>query len=97
MRKESFLDRIATWGVRLVPLIVGNQIVYSEVLNKWAENWQTSGKSRITTNDIETSKFVFVQSPYFGSRVSKSNLDGAQEPEHAPDFSPKILDIASNV
>ncbi|MEK6934045.1 MAG: hypothetical protein AABW75_04165, partial [Nanoarchaeota archaeon] len=41
---------------------------------------------------IETSRFVFAQSPYFSSRASKSNLDGAQEPEHAPDFSPKVLD-----
>ncbi|MEK6933572.1 MAG: hypothetical protein AABW75_01710 [Nanoarchaeota archaeon] len=44
---------------------------------------------------IETSRFVFAQSPYFSSRASKSNLDGAQEPEHAPDFSPRVLDISS--
>ncbi|MEK6933481.1 MAG: hypothetical protein AABW75_01235 [Nanoarchaeota archaeon] len=36
--------------------------------------------------DFETSRFVFAQSPYFSSRASKSNLDGAQEPEHAPNF-----------
>ena len=42
---------------------------------------------------FETSRFVFAQSPYFSSWVSKSNLDGAQEPEHAPDFSPRVLDI----
>ncbi|MEK6933589.1 MAG: hypothetical protein AABW75_01800 [Nanoarchaeota archaeon] len=34
-------------------------------------------------SNIETSRFVFAQSPYFSSRASKSNLDGAQEPEHA--------------
>jgi len=42
---------------------------------------------------IETSRFVFAQSPYFSSQVSKSNLDGAQEPEHAPEFIPRVLDI----
>jgi len=44
---------------------------------------------------IETSRFVFAQSPYFSSWVSKSNLDGAQEPKHALDFSPRVLDIFS--
>ncbi len=44
------------------------------------------------SSEIETSRFVFVQSPYFSSWVSKSNLDGAQEPKHAPDFSPRVLD-----
>ncbi|MEK6933246.1 MAG: hypothetical protein AABW75_00025 [Nanoarchaeota archaeon] len=41
---------------------------------------------------IETLRFVFAQSPYFSSRASKSNLDGAQEPEHAPNFSQRVLD-----
>ena len=39
---------------------------------------------------VETSRFVFAQSPYFSSRVSKTNLDGAQEPEHAPDFTGRV-------
>ncbi|MEK6934238.1 MAG: hypothetical protein AABW75_05175 [Nanoarchaeota archaeon] len=43
--------------------------------------------------DVETSRFVFAQSPCLSSRASKSNLDGAQEPEHAPEFSPMVLDI----
>lgn len=43
--------------------------------------------------EFETSRFAFAQSPYFSSWVSKSNLDGAQEPKHAPDFSPRVLDI----
>lgn len=42
---------------------------------------------------VETSRFVFAQSSYFSLRVRKSNLDGAQEPEHAPDFSPRVLDM----
>ena len=47
---------------------------------------------------FETSRFAFAQSLYFSPRASKSNLDGAQEPEHAPDFSPRVLDIsASNI
>ncbi|MEK6933328.1 MAG: hypothetical protein AABW75_00455 [Nanoarchaeota archaeon] len=46
---------------------------------------------------IETSRFVFAQSPYFSSRASKSNLDGAQEPEHALEFSPRVLDMAGIV
>lgn len=39
-----------------------------------------------TTKKFDTSRFV--------REVDKSvtNLDGAQEPEHAPDFSPKVLD-----
>ena len=41
---------------------------------------------------IETSRFVFAQSPYFSSWVSKSNLDGAQEHEHNKDFSSRVLD-----
>jgi len=41
---------------------------------------------------FETSRFVFAQSPYFSSWASKSNLDGAQEPKHAPDFSQGVLD-----
>ena len=42
---------------------------------------------------IETSRFVFAQSTYLSLRASKSNLDGAQEPEHALDFSLRVLDI----
>ena len=42
--------------------------------------------------EIETSRFAFFQSPYFSLRVKKANLDGAQELEHAPDFSPRVLD-----
>ena len=33
---------------------------------------------------VETSRFVFAQSPYFSSWASKSNLDGAQEPNTLP-------------
>ena len=33
---------------------------------------------------FETSRFVFAQSPYFSSWASKSNLDGAQEPNTPP-------------
>ncbi len=42
---------------------------------------------------LETSRFAFAQSPRFSSKVSKSNLDGAQEPEHAPEFIQRVLDI----
>ncbi len=41
---------------------------------------------------IETSRFAFAQSPHSNSRASKSNLDGAQEPEHAPEFIQRVLD-----
>ncbi|MEK6933384.1 MAG: hypothetical protein AABW75_00735 [Nanoarchaeota archaeon] len=50
-------------------------------------------KIRLVIYFFETSRFVFAQSSYFSSRASKSNLDGAQEPEHAPEFSPMVLDI----
>ena len=41
---------------------------------------------------FKTSRFAFAQFPYFSLRASKSNLDGAQEPEHAPNFSLRVLD-----
>jgi len=41
----------------------------------------------------DTEKIKFAQTPYFSSRESKLNFRGAQEPEHAPDFSPRVLDI----
>ena len=45
---------------------------------------------------LETSRFVFVQFPYFNLRASKSNLDGAQEPVYVGDFSLRVLDIKKN-
>ena len=42
--------------------------------------------------DFDTEKIKFAQTPYFSSRASKFNFRGAQEPEHAPDFSPRVLD-----
>ncbi|MEK6933309.1 MAG: hypothetical protein AABW75_00345 [Nanoarchaeota archaeon] len=48
--------------------------------------------SALNFDEFDTSRFVFAQSLYFSSRASKSNLDGAQEPKHAPDFSQKVLD-----
>ncbi|MEK6933428.1 MAG: methyltransferase domain-containing protein [Nanoarchaeota archaeon] len=51
-----------------------------------------SAKFDAITFPFETSRFVFAQPSCFSSRASKSNLDGAQEPEHAPDFSPRVLD-----
>jgi len=53
---------------------------------------QDSNEKEEKIDEIETSRFAFAQSPYFNSRVSKSNLDGAQEPEHAPEFIPRVLD-----
>jgi len=41
----------------------------------------------------DTEKIKFAQTPYFSSRESKLNFRGAQEPEHAPDFTPRVLDI----
>ena len=42
---------------------------------------------------FDTEKIKFAQTPYFSSRASKFNFRGVQEPEHAPDFSPRVLDI----
>ena len=50
----------------------------------------------INNSVFKTSRFVFAQSPHFSSRVSKSNLDGAQEPEHVPEFSLRVLDKIKN-
>jgi len=44
----------------------------------------------------DTEKIKFAQTPYFSSRESKLNFRGAQEPEHAPDFSPRVLDKMNN-
>lgn len=46
---------------------------------------------------IDISRFVFAQSSYFSPRVSKSNLDDAQEPKYTPDFSPRVLDKNKNL
>ncbi len=41
---------------------------------------------------FETSRFEYAQPPDLSPRASDSNLDGDQEPEHAPN-SPRVLDI----
>ncbi len=53
MKKGSLLDKVLTWGIRISPLVVINQAVYPEVLNNWAQSWETNGISKINTNNVE--------------------------------------------
>ena len=42
--------------------------------------------------DVDTKKIIFAQTRYFSGEIRKNNLRGAQEPQHAPDFSLWVLD-----
>src|SRR3989344_3674838 len=53
MKKGRLLDKIVTWGIRVAPLIIGNQTVYPEVLINWAKSWNINGVPRINTNNVE--------------------------------------------
>ena len=41
---------------------------------------------------FDTKKIIFAQTRYFSGEIRKNNLRGAQEPQHAPDFSLWVLD-----
>ena len=44
-------------------------------------------------NNIDTERILCLQTPYFSSGARTQNSRGVQELEHAPDFSPRVLDI----
>ena len=45
-----------------------------------------------TYYSFDTKRILFAQTPEFSPRANKQNSRGAQEPEHAIDFSPRVLD-----
>ena len=67
--------------------IIYLKINWKEAIQIYYSNPSDFSRQRhgVSLEDMfETSRFVFAQSPYFSSWASKSNLDGAQEPNTPP-------------